>query len=109
MPPTEYASLVVAVSRSKKKDPAVIQALENLLQDVTAGDPSTGMKWTHNRFAGFAELCVARGSPLVGPAFGVCCISVSIACERIANGWLGHTTRIGTASFDTWSVSDIAI
>ena len=47
IPPTEYASLVVAVSRSKKKDPAVIQALENLLQDVTAGDPSTGMKWTH--------------------------------------------------------------
>lgn len=31
----------------EKKDPAVIQALENLLQDVTAGDPSTGMKWTH--------------------------------------------------------------
>ena len=47
IPPTEYASLVVAVSRSKKKDPAVIQALENLLQDVTAGDPTTGMKWTH--------------------------------------------------------------
>ena len=93
----------------EKKDPAVIQALENLLQDVTAGDPSTGMKWTHKSIRRLCRTLRRRGSPLVGPPFGVCCISVSIACERIANGWLGHTTRIGTASFDTWSVSDIAI
>ena len=89
----------------EKKDPAVIQALENLLQDVTAGDPSTGMKWTHKSIRRLCRTRAARGSPFVGPPFGVCCISVSIACERIANGWLGHTTRIGTASFDTWSVS----
>jgi hypothetical protein len=33
--------------RKEVTAPSLVAALENLLQDVTAGDPSTGMKWTH--------------------------------------------------------------
>jgi hypothetical protein len=33
--------------RKEDQDPALLSTLDRLLQDVTAGDPSTGMKWTH--------------------------------------------------------------
>jgi hypothetical protein len=32
---------------SKKKDTAILAALEELLQDATAGDPMSKLKWTH--------------------------------------------------------------
>ncbi len=32
---------------SKKKDTAILPALEELLQDATAGDPMSKLKWTH--------------------------------------------------------------
>src|SRR5512144_2431793 len=34
-------------SGSKKKLPDLVKALDQLLQDATAGDPMTGLKWTH--------------------------------------------------------------
>ena len=111
IPPTEYASLVVAVSRSKKKDPAVIQALENLLQDVTAGDPTTGMKWTHKSIRRLCRTLRRQGFSIGRGSTVRRLLHQRKYCLRTycANGWLGHTTRIGPASFDTWSVSDIAI
>jgi hypothetical protein len=33
--------------RIEEKHPDIMKALEQLLQDVTAGDPMTGLKWTH--------------------------------------------------------------
>lgn len=33
--------------RKEDQDPTLLSALDDLLQDVTAGDPSTGIKWTH--------------------------------------------------------------
>jgi hypothetical protein len=37
----------VAGSRAKKKCPHLLAALEDLLHDSVAGDPMTGLKWTH--------------------------------------------------------------
>lgn len=31
----------------KKKDPGLVTALQELLQDATAGDPISGLRWTH--------------------------------------------------------------
>ena len=33
--------------RLEKKDPALLTALERLMQDATAGDPMKELKWTH--------------------------------------------------------------
>src|SRR5205807_8836725 len=32
---------------SRKKSPGLVPALEALLRDATAGDPMSGLKWTH--------------------------------------------------------------
>src|SRR6202451_1599537 len=39
-----------------KKTPEVIEAIEILLEHDTAGDPITGIRWTHKTPAGIAEL-----------------------------------------------------
>lgn len=33
--------------RIEDRDPAIVPALDNLLRDVTAGDPMSGFRWTH--------------------------------------------------------------
>ena len=33
--------------RIEKKHPDIVEALEQLLRDATAGDPMTDLKWTH--------------------------------------------------------------
>ena len=40
----------------EKKTPEVIEAIEILLEHDTAGDPITGIRWTHKTPAGIAEL-----------------------------------------------------
>jgi hypothetical protein len=49
------ASPVPDANRWKKK-PEVIEAIEILLEHDTAGDPITGIRWTHKTPAGIAEL-----------------------------------------------------
>jgi hypothetical protein len=46
----------VVASGSKKKYPDILKELEQLLQDATAGDPMTGLKWTHKSTR---KLCAA--------------------------------------------------
>jgi hypothetical protein len=45
--PTVFAAREEGESGSKKKDPALLNALERLMQDATAGDPMKELKWTH--------------------------------------------------------------
>jgi DNA-binding phage protein len=42
--------------RAEKKCPQVLDALEDLLRDAVAGDPMTGLKWTHKSIR---KLCAA--------------------------------------------------
>lgn len=42
-----FAARVAGESGSKKKDAALVPALEELLLDATAGDPMSQLKWTH--------------------------------------------------------------
>ena len=42
-----FANREEGESGSKKKDAAIVRALEELLEDVTAGDPMSKLKWTH--------------------------------------------------------------
>jgi Rhodopirellula transposase DDE domain len=54
---------VAVGSGSKKKCPETLAALEDLLRDSVAGDPMTGLKWTHKSIR---KLCAAlrrRGGP----------------------------------------------
>jgi hypothetical protein len=45
--PTVFVAREEAASGSKKKDAALLNALERLMQDATAGDPMKELKWTH--------------------------------------------------------------
>jgi hypothetical protein len=38
---------VAVANGSKKKHPDIVEGLDQLLRDATAGDPMTGLKWTH--------------------------------------------------------------
>ncbi len=42
--------------RVEKKTPAVVQAIEILLEHDTAGDPISGIKWTHKTPDKIAQL-----------------------------------------------------
>jgi len=58
------ADPVAADSGSKKKCPDILVALEDLLRDSVAGDPMSGMRWTHKSIR---KLCAAlrqRGLPV---------------------------------------------
>jgi Rhodopirellula transposase DDE domain len=58
------ADPAAADSRSKKKCPDILVALEDLLRDSVAGDPMSGMRWTHKSIR---KLCAAlrkRGLPV---------------------------------------------
>jgi hypothetical protein len=58
------ADLAAAGSGSKKKRPEILTALEDLLRDAVAGDPMSGLKWTHKSIR---KLCAAlrkRGLPI---------------------------------------------
>ena len=64
MPQGVSADPVEADSRSKKKCPDILVALEDLLRDSVAGDPMSGMRWTHKSIR---KLCAAlrkRGLPI---------------------------------------------
>src|SRR5206468_11142117 len=41
--------------------PKIATALEGLLQDATAGDPVTGLKWTHRSLRNLAKALRRRG------------------------------------------------
>src|SRR5207253_9040725 len=45
--PTVSAVPVGAARGSKKKEPALVPALEEAVADATAGDPVSGLRWTH--------------------------------------------------------------
>jgi hypothetical protein len=47
--------------RVEDQNPAVVQALDELLQDVTAGDPMSGLKWTHRSTRKLAKALRRRG------------------------------------------------
>ncbi len=49
-----------------KKHPEVIEAIEILLEHDTAGDPITGIRWTHKTPAGIAELLRQLDIQIVG-------------------------------------------
>jgi hypothetical protein len=53
----------VAASGSKKKCPAILAALEDLLRDATAGDPMTGLRWAHKSLRTLARALRRRGLP----------------------------------------------
>ncbi len=59
--PIEYAHGVVAEKPSKTQDPTLINALHDLLEDITAGDPSSGMKWTHKSLRQMVAVLRRRG------------------------------------------------
>src|SRR5207245_11248306 len=44
-----------------KKSPHVLKVLEELLQDATAGDPLSGLKWTHRSLRKIQEALRRRG------------------------------------------------
>ena len=46
-PPYESDDPVGGGRGRKKKCPRFVDALEDLLRDTIAGDPMTGLKWTH--------------------------------------------------------------
>jgi hypothetical protein len=72
------ADPVAADSGSKKKCPDVLVALEDLLRDSVAGDPMSGMRWTHKSIR---KLCAAlrkRGLPVHAPM----CHAGSIGTNR---------------------------
>lgn len=48
---------------SKKKYPEILEALEELLRDATAGDPMTGLKWTHKSIRKLSAALHQRGLP----------------------------------------------
>lgn len=61
-PPHESGDPVGGGSGRKKKSPRFVQAMEDLLRDTIAGDPMTGLKWTHKSIR---NLCAAlRGQRL---------------------------------------------
>jgi hypothetical protein len=47
--------------RIEDQDPAVVQAMDELLQDVTAGDPMSGLRWTHRSTRKLARALRRRG------------------------------------------------
>ncbi len=59
--PARYADGVAAGRPSKKKQPAVINALHDVLQDITAGDPASRMKWTHKSIRKICAVLRRRG------------------------------------------------
>jgi len=44
-----------------KKSPAILNALEELLKDTVAGDPVSGLKWTHRSLRNLQEALQHRG------------------------------------------------
>jgi hypothetical protein len=54
---------VADASASKKKCPEVLAALEQLLRDSVAGDPMSGLKWTHKSIRKLAAALLKRGLP----------------------------------------------
>ena len=50
--------------RIEDDDPAVVQALDEWLSDITAGDPMSGMKWTHRSTRQLARALRRRGFPI---------------------------------------------
>ncbi len=53
----------------KKKDPAILTALEQLLPDNTAGDPSSRLKWKRQSLHRLSELLRAK-HPVSAPTIG---------------------------------------
>jgi Rhodopirellula transposase DDE domain len=50
-------------SGRKKKSPRFVAALENLLRDTVAGDPMTGLKWTHKSIRKLCRALRRQGLP----------------------------------------------
>lgn len=51
----------------RKKSPDVLKVLTELLQDATAGDPITGLKWTHRSLRKIQKKLRRRGIKLTPP------------------------------------------
>src|SRR5450432_540055 len=61
-PPHESGDPAGGGRGRKKKSPRFVQAMEDLLRDTIAGDPMTGLKWTHKSIR---KLCAGlRGQRL---------------------------------------------
>src|SRR5947208_6287517 len=50
-----------AAARASKKSPRVLNALEELLKDTVAGDPISGLKWTHRSLRKLRKQLRRRG------------------------------------------------
>ena len=53
--------------RAENKSPRVLKILEELLQDATAGDPMSGLKWTHRSLRKIQRALRQRGIRLTPP------------------------------------------
>jgi Rhodopirellula transposase DDE domain len=51
----------------RKKSPRVLKVLAELLQDATAGDPISGLKWTHRSLRKLGQALRRRGITLTPP------------------------------------------
>ena len=88
--------------RAEKKCPRFVDALEDLLRDTIAGDPMTGLKWTHKSIRKLCDALRKQRLPCGHGAFPACCTIKSSLCAPTASAWHGPTTLSVTASFVTW-------
>ena len=63
-PPDVSAARAAGDCESKKKSPGVLTALEDLLRDAVAGDPMSGLKWTHKSIRKMCATLRQRGLPV---------------------------------------------
>jgi hypothetical protein len=57
------ADLEAGGSTSKKKDPEILAALEDILRDSVAGDPMSELKWTHKSIRKLSDALSKRRLP----------------------------------------------
>lgn len=58
-----------------KKSPELLTTLEELLRDATAGDPISGLKWTHRSLRKIQKALRRRGHKLALATMPGCCVS----------------------------------
>lgn len=61
---------VVVVPRSKKKDPAIVPALQELVEPETAGDPMSEQQWVRSSLRQLSTRLCDAGHPVSPPTVG---------------------------------------
>ena len=86
----------------EEKGPGIAEALDDLLQDAVAGDPITGLKWTHKSTRRLSKSLAPPRFPGLRPTpWPACCVPGASPCEPAASSWRRRGTVTATGSSAT--------